>query len=76
MRKLDLFGLTFAKQNARRNFMNALKLLGTGLLKKEKKSKKISVTETKLQQIRKRHSVHMFLREILGTGLIKREKKY
>ncbi len=51
-------------------------MLGTGLIKKEKKliSNKISKSEKDSRRIRKKVSVEVFLREILGTHLI--EKKF
>lgn len=59
--------------------MNALTLLGTGLLKKEKKVKagiKLSRTEKNARRAKRAASVEMFLREILGTHLIQIEKKF
>ena len=51
-------------------------MLGTGLIKKEKKliSNKISKSENDSRRIRKKVSVEVFFREILGTHLI--EKKF
>lgn len=51
-------------------------MLGTGLIKKEKKLivNKISKSERDSRRIRKKVSVEVFLREILGTHLI--EKKF
>lgn len=49
-------------------------MLGTGLIKKEKKMNKISKSERDSRRIRKKVSVEVFLREILGTHLI--EKKF
>lgn len=59
--------------------MIALKLLGTGLLKKEKKQKtflKVSKGEKNAQRAKRAASVESFLREILGTRLIQIEKKF
>ena len=53
-------------------------MLGTGLLKKEKKVKTDTSTKSEKTTRRSRRdmSVEMFLREILGTRLIQLEKKY
>ena len=53
-------------------------MLGTGLLKKEKKVKTDTRTKSEKTTCRSRRdmSVEMFLREILGTRLIQLEKKY
>lgn len=53
-------------------------MLGTGLLKKEKKVKTDTRTKSEKTTRRSRRdmSVEMFLREILGTRLIQLEKKY
>ena len=59
--------------------MNALSLLGTGLLKKDKKTKaemKLSKAEKNLRRAKRAASVEIFLREILGTHLIQIEKKF
>lgn len=58
--------------------MNALTLLGTGLIKKEKKQKvsaKLSKTQKSTREVKRAASVENFLREILGTRLIQMEKK-
>ncbi|MBC7714632.1 MAG: hypothetical protein H7177_14900 [Rhizobacter sp.] len=59
--------------------MNTLKLLGPGLLKKEKKvnsNTKIFRTKKNAQRLKRAASVELFLREILGTRLIQMEKKF
>ncbi len=59
--------------------MHPLRLLGTGLLKKEKYSKtdKVkSVREKSMRSAKKAASVEIFLREILGTRLIQIDKKF
>ena len=59
--------------------MNMLKLLGTGLIKKEKKKKsevKHSGEKKCTRRTKRAASVEMFLREILGTHLIQIEKKF
>ena len=56
--------------------MNSLKfMLGTGLLKKEKKPKELMKTKSQ-KEVRRSKAVEIFLREILGTHLIQIEKKY
>lgn len=58
--------------------MNPLTLLGTGLIKNEKKQK-VNVKLTKSQKVardvKRATSVEIFLREVLGTHLIQIEKK-
>jgi hypothetical protein len=58
--------------------MNALTLLGTGLIKKEKKPKvgvKLTKSQKCAREIKRAASVETFLREVLGTHLIQMEKK-
>ncbi|MBC7430220.1 MAG: hypothetical protein H7336_16520 [Bacteriovorax sp.] len=61
--------------------MNTLRLLGTGLLKKERKRRSSNPSEEKklnakknAQHFKRAVSVELFLREILGTRLLQREK--
>ena len=63
--------------------MNTLTLLGTGLLKKDKKIKgqmsseeKLSRAKENARRLKRSASVELFLREILGTHLIQIEKKF
>ncbi|AUN99156.1 hypothetical protein DOM21_05200 [Bacteriovorax stolpii] len=53
-------------------------MLGTGLIKKEKKMKISTKSKRERTSRRSRRdvSVEMFLREILGTRLIQLEKKF
>lgn len=53
-------------------------MLGTGLIKKEKKIKISTKNKSERTSRRSRRdvSVEMFLREILGTRLIQLEKKF
>ena len=55
--------------------MNVLfKMLGSGLLKRDKKLKTQTEIETKSKRLRKKLSVEIFLRNVLGTRLL--EKKF